>query len=256
MSPRTSLLSDTESQYALITTLFNYVDKLGKSILDLILPLRCAGCDKVGFWICPDCLSQLKLVEEFSCAVCGRPAIKGFTHPRCRGRYSLDRLLSIYQFQGPLRKAIHLLKYRQVTGLARVLADLVVGEIESLGLDFGTEAAIIPVPLHWKKSWKRGFNQAELLADRFGSHLELRVRGDLLRRWRDTQSQTELKRKERRQNVSGAFKVFTSKKSEVSGRDFLIVDDVCTTGATLNAVANALKRAGARYVWGLTVAKD
>jgi ComF family protein len=256
MSPEASLLSDTKLQNPFITTIWTSVDKLGKSVLDLILPLRCAGCDKVGFWICPDCLSQLKLVEEFACAVCGRPAIKGFTHPRCRSRYSLDRLISIYQFRGPLREAIHLLKYRRVTGLAQVLADLVAGEVESLGLDFGTEAVVVPVPLHWLKSLKRQFNQAELLADGLGKHLDLQVRSDILRRRRNTESQTELKRDERRQNVAGAFKVFTVKEKEVKDRDFLVIDDVCTTGATLNSCANALKRVGARYVWGLTVAKD
>jgi len=89
----------------------------------------------------------------------------------------------------------------------------------------------------------------------YGSkELNLELRSDLLRRIRNTKSQTELKYDERQKNVSGAFAVPAAKEDEIKGQDFLLIDDVCTTGATLNACANGLKRAGARYVLGLTLA--
>ncbi len=256
MSPDTSLLSHNHPQNTLITVTKTIVENLGKSLLDFVFPLRCPGCNKKGAWFCDDCLAKLRPVESFTCAVCGERAIKGITHPRCQTKYTLDRLISIYEYQGPIRKAIAWLKYKDVTGLAKILADLMAQEVEELGIDFGFDTIIIPVPLHWRRAWDRGFNQAELLANHFGESLGLEVRDNLLRRVKNTKSQTKLKYKERRKNVSGAFAVPESKEKEVGGRDFLLIDDVCTTGATLDACANALKRAGARYVWALTLTRD
>jgi len=129
---------------------------------------------------------------------------------------------------------------------------LMVEEVRDWGLDFGPETVVVPVPLHWWRAWKRGFNQAELLARPLAQQLGLEVHDDFLRRIRNTKPQTKLKGDERRKNVVGAFAVPKASVPEVKGRDILLVDDVCTTGATLNACANALKRAGARYVWALT----
>lgn len=224
--------------------------------MDFVFPLRCPGCNKKGTWFCDSCLAKLTFLETFSCAVCGKNAIKGITHPSCQGRYTLDRVVGVYQYKGAIRKAIHWLKYKDVTGLAKILSDLMVEEVRELGIEFGSETIVIPVPLHWKRAWTRGFNQAELLAEPFGKSFNLEVRDDLLRRKRNTESQVKLKHDKRRENVSGAFVVPEGKKEEVKGRDFLLLDDVCTTGATLSACANALKRADARYVWALTLAGD
>ena len=254
MSPNLSLLSHNWSQNTLLVGIKTLVENLGRSVLDFVFPLRCPGCNKKGTWFCEDCLGKLSFLETFSCAVCGKNAIKGITHPSCQGRYTLDRMVSVYQYKGAIRKAIHWLKYKEVTGLAKILSDLMVEEVRELGIEFGPETIIIPVPLHWRRAWDRGFNQAELLARPFGKSFNLEVRDDLLRRARNTEFQTKLKWDERQANVSGAFAVPEKKKEEVKGRDFLLIDDVRTTGATLNACANALKRAGAYYVWALTLA--
>ncbi len=254
MSPEFSLLSPKQPQNTLLAGIKTIVENLGRSLLDFVFPLRCPGCNKKGAWFCEECLAKLRPIEEFTCAVCGDQAIKGITHPRCQTKYTLDRLISIYEYKGPIRKAIAWLKYKDVTGLAKVLADLMVEEVQELDIDFGFDTIIVPVPLHWRRAWTRGFNQAELLANHFGKSLNLEVRDNLLRRTRNTEPQIKLKYGERRKNVSGAFEVLESRKSEVKGRDFLLIDDVCTTGATLNACANALKRAKARYVWALTLA--
>ncbi len=256
MSPEPSLLSHKRSRNTLLTGIKTIVEKWGRSVLDFIFPLRCPGCNKKGTWFCDDCLAKLTFLETFPCAVCGKEAIKGITHPRCQTKYTLDRLISIYQYEGPIKKAIAWLKYKDVTGLAKILANLMVEEVRELGIEFGSKTIIIPVPLHWKRAWDRGFNQAELLARPFGKSLGLEVRDDLLRRTRHTEPQIRLKHDQRQKNVSGAFAVPDSKRNEVKNKDFLLVDDVCTTGATLDACANALKRAGARYVWALTLAGD
>lgn len=254
MRPKPLLLSDRRPQDTLLTGVKTIVENLGRNALDFLFPLRCPGCNKKGTWFCEDCLAKLRPVEKFVCTVCGKNAIKGITHPSCQGKYTLDRLVGLYQYEGPVKKAIAWLKYKDVTGLAKILSDLMVEEIQELGLEFGAETVVIPVPLHWQRSWKRGFNQAELLANHFGRGLGLQVRTDLLRRRRHTAPQIKLKHDERQKNVAGAFVVPESKKEEVKDHDFLLIDDVCTTGATLNACANALKRAGARYVWALTLA--
>lgn len=256
MSHTTLLLSDNNSQNSTATSILSAVDKLGRSILDFILPLRCPGCNKQGAWICEECLSKVQPVETYTCAVCGKNSIKGMTHRRCQSRHSLDRIISFYQFKGPVREAVHWLKYRNVTGLAKFLADLMVEEIAGLGLEFGESAIVAPVPLHWKRGFKRGYNQAELLAKPLSQGLGLVYQENLLRRVRDTESQVKLKRKERLDNVADAFEVPVAKIDEVKGQDVLLVDDVCTTGATLNSCASALKSHGASYVWGLTLAKD
>ena len=254
MRPKVPLLSHRQLQNTLLMGIKTIVENLGRSVLDFVFPLRCPGCGKTGTWFCEDCLSKLAFLETFSCAVCGKDAISGITHPACQNKYTLDRLVSVYQYEGAIREAIKWLKYKDVTGLAKILADLMVEEVRELGIEFGSETTIIPVPLHWKRVWTRGFNQAELLARPFGKSLGLEVREDLLRRKRDTEPQIKLKYDERRENVSGAFVVPESKEEEVEGRDFLLIDDVCTTGATIDACANALKRAGARYIWALTLA--
>ena len=256
MRPEPSLLSHKRPQNTLLVGIKTIVENLGRSVLDFAIPLRCPGCGKKGTWFCDDCLAKLRPVESFTCAVCGDEAIKGITHPRCQTQYTLDRLISIYEYRGPIKKAVHWLKYKDVTGLAKILSDLMVEEVQELGLDFGFDTIVIPVPLHWWRGLDRGFNQAELLANCFGKSLNLIVRNNLLRRKRNTEPQIKLKHKERQKNVSGAFEVPEWRKDEVKGRDFLLIDDVCTTGATLNACANALKRADARYVWALTLTRD
>lgn len=256
MSPKPSLLSGNTPQSTLSNTLLTVVEKLGKSLLDFIFPLVCPGCNKRGAWICEECLLQFRPVEYYTCAVCGKRAIKGATHRLCQDGYSLDRLMSIYQYQGPVRRAVHWLKYRDVTGLKDILVRLMWEEIGSLGLEFGGQAIVAPVPLHWQRGFKRGYNQAELLAKPLAENLGLAYQENLLRRVRDTKSQIKLKRKERLENVAAAFEIPSDSLRHVKNRDVLLVDDVCTTGATLNSCAATLKQAGARYVWGLTLARD
>jgi ComF family protein len=255
MSPKVHLLSHKQPQNTVLVGIKTIVDKLGKCLLDFLFPLRCPGCNKKGTWFCDDCLAKLRPVENLTCAVCGGEAVRGITHPRCQGKYTLDRLVGLYQYEGPLKKAIAWLKYKDVTGLANVLADLMADEVGEWGLDF-RGMIVVPVPLHWQRAWRRGFNQAELLAKPLAAWLGLEVRDNLLRRMRNTKSQTKLRWSERQKNVAGAFIVPESREKEVAGRDFLLLDDVCTTGATLNSCANALKRSGAKQVWALTLAKD
>ncbi len=127
-------------------------------ILDLLFPKTCAGCGKVGFYLCPACLSNLRQAE-LVCPVCERPSIGGIVHPLCRRRFGLDGLWSLAVYGDPLKKIIHKYKYRLVPDLAKVLVDFLIEYwaksppqfLEEIKADWGQNWVIVPVPLHPRK---------------------------------------------------------------------------------------------------------
>lgn len=147
-----------------------------------------------------------------------------------------------------MRSAIHHLKYHGRKVLAGNLGEMLAEAYRYYNLDADV---IIPVPLHPSRFKERGFNQSTLLAKKLGRLVGLPVDTTTLYRTRDTGYQMALKARQRRQNVAGAFAC----RGHLSGLKFLLVDDVCTTGSTLDACAMSLKMNGADAVWGLTLAK-
>ena len=231
------------------------VDNQWIALLDFLYPIRCVGCRKPGEWFCSSCTLKIKPLNTLTCINCEKPAINGFTHPKCKTPQSLDCLISAFEYKGPIAGAIKQLKYRSVTSLADTLVKMSLEEFLETGIIFGEEMIIVPVPLHWIGKWKRGFNQAKILAGAFSEQLDLETKADFLKRTKYTVSQTSLSGKKRKENVRNAFAVNKKKRKEIKGRSFLLVDDVCTTGSTLRECAKVLKRAGARHVWGMSIAK-
>ena len=162
----------------------------------------------------------------------------------------LDAIRAVADHTGVLRKAVHAFKYEGRTSLARPLAGL----MEKTGTEGGflPVDAIIPVPLHPRRLRDRGYTQATLMARDLARALSLPIREDVLVRSRATKIQTQLSAAERRVNVAGAF---TAKPTTAAGRDFLLVDDVCTTGSTLQACAEALREGGAGRVYAVTLTR-
>jgi ComF family protein len=160
----------------------------------------------------------------------------------------LNGILSTGVFASPLRQAIYNFKYHHVCGLAEPFAERMAAVWVPTGLDADL---IVPVPLHPSRETERGYNQAALLAMAIAPRLGLPMAGALLARQRMTPSQVSLNWRERRENVSGAFTCC----EDTSGLRVVLVDDVCTTGATLEECADALRKCGATSVWGLTVAR-
>ncbi len=219
-------------------------------LLDWLLPPRCGGCGALGSWLCARCLLLIEPVVEPICGRCGRRLEVRGEPCTCRQRLqALEAVRSAAVYEGPLERAIHRLKYRGRRPLARALAGLLVERFEP----FLQPGAILePVPLHRRRRRRRGFNQSQLLAD------ELRLawpvghaRGHLVRR-RDTRSQVGLDRAQRRRNVEGAFRW---QGPDLRGRPVLLVDDVITTCATVEACARVLREAGAGDVRALSVAR-
>ena len=195
------------------------------------------------------------LEAEFFCTSCRTPFLNSFpldSEGRCAlcrsGLRAFDAAYSFGAYGGTLRELIHLLKYEGIQPLALPLGRLLLRSFpRDEALDF-----IVPVPLHWRRRWKRGFNQSELLAGVLAGATGITVRRPL-GRTHATATQAGLSNSERRRNVARAF--HCRRPEMVSGKRILLVDDVMTTGSTATACATALKRAGAARVVLLTVAR-
>jgi ComF family protein len=235
--------------------------KFPAEIFALIFPDECRICgarleDASRIPVCRKCLAApAPLNAEYFCAACRTPFANA--HPldesgRCAlCRLGLNRFDAAYSFgayEDTLRKLIHLFKYGRVRTLAGPLGALLGASLPS-GESFD---AVAPMPLHWWRRWRRGFNQAELLAREVARRCGVEV-VNAVRRARATAPQAGLSHAQRRENVAGAFEV--RRPERVRGLRVALVDDVMTTGATANACAAALKRAGARRVTLLVLAR-
>ncbi len=167
---------------------------------------------------------------------------------------AFDRAYSYGLYDGSLRKLIHLFKYSGIKPLGKRLAGFLCRALpdDETGSEAGSFDFVVPMPLHWRRHWQRGFNQSEILARLVARHHRVPMI-DAVRRVRATTVQAGLTNNKRRKNVAGAFRV--RKKARLAGKRILLIDDVMTTGATGTACAAAIKRAGASSVTLLTLAR-
>lgn len=219
-------------------------------LLELLFPPRCVVCGRVDTWLCTECVARLPWITGAVCIHCGVPLDHGALCSRCRKvPLRLEGIRSVLLFEGPLRGAIHQLKYRHARGLAEPLGEVLAGYWQAHPLPVDV---IVPVPLHPTRLRRRGYNQAAVLAYELGRRVGLPVDEGALRRIRATVSQMRLHAADRRRNVQGAFRC---PDGRMEGRRVLLLDDVCTTGATLEACADGLRAGGAETVWALTLAR-
>lgn len=232
--------------------------------LDFLFPKKCLGCDQKGQYFCSSCQGSIRLVEHPICPVCCRLYPTGQTHCFCQTRYTINGLVSVFVYQGVVRKAIGKLKYRFQFDLAKELVDLMLDSLARRYPEFISGLAdrgsflVVAVPLHqWRQDW-RGFNQSALLAKILAKKLDLPFCEDLLVRKHHTPPQTGLKKEARQKNVEKAFEVnekYKTNRVNKTYKQVVAFDDVWTTGATMRTCANLLKRAGFEKVWGLTLAR-
>lgn len=229
-------------------------------ILDLFFPKRCVGCKKLDTYFCKECIANI-LQTDLVCPRCEKLAVGGQTHPICRRRFGLDGLWSLGIYQGSLREAIKQLKYGRVKGLAEVLVDILVEYwvkyqpfvLDQIKKDKGAGWTVIPVPLHWWRGNRRGFNQSSLIGQMLSNKLGLDY-CDGIKRIRYTRSQVKLKGYGRHQNIRDAFTISSNYQLPTTN-SVLLIDDVWTTGSTLRECCYVLKRNGAKKVWALTLAR-
>ena len=236
-----------------------WLGKLKIFTLDLLFPPHCAGCQRLGAWLCADCLDAVEVIAPPVCQHCGLP-LSGSQierHARICTRCQVSPIqldgLRAYAFHGgSLRKAIHQFKYEDLRGLAPLLGQLMADGWNRLAPGDVSFDAIVPVPLHRSRQKERGYNQSALLARELGHCLELPVIEDAVVRSRATAPQVDLGAQARRANVRNAFRC---QGNRLGGKRVLLVDDVCTSGATLESTCLALRGAGVSSVWACTLAR-
>ncbi len=226
--------------------------------LDLIMPRECVSCGAIGVWFCDDCVYPLLLEVPEKCVFCGNPSYNGKTHGECLAHTCLDGIVVASHFHPTLRRAIHLFKYHNARSMAEVFSRIIVSRIENTPTVYirflSEQTTLIPVPLHKRRLWERGYNQSSLMALEISREYPVKVREDLLIRTRNTNPQARLSKSARLSNMSNVFSV-PDNIGEIPD-EVIIVDDVMTTGATIGDAARALKCAGVRSVWGLVVVRE
>lgn len=231
-------------------------------LLDLLFPKTCVGCGKYGIYFCPQCVQKITQTD-LVCPRCERLSLGGLTHPVCRRRFGLDGLWFLGAYQDPLKAAVKKLKYKHVRGFARELVEIVVDYwarngpflLDQIKKSGGDGWLVVPVPLHVLRQNWRGFNQSAEVGTELADSLGLEY-AEVLARVKNTTPQVKLpSAASRRKNIRGAFALRSLPGPAVQGKNVILVDDVWTTGATLKECGFILKRAGAKTVWALTLAR-
>jgi ComF family protein len=228
-------------------------------VLDIALPTLCVACREPvdGEGVCAACWSKLSFIAKPFCPKLGIPfvydpgpdllSMEAIANPP-----AYARARAAVRYDDVARTLVHALKYQDRTDLAPAMGRWMV----RAGKELLTEADwLIPVPLHWRRAWHRRYNQSGVLARIIERQSGVKVRGDVLRRVRATEQQVGLSRPQRASNVQGAFKVSADRQSEIQGRRVVLIDDVLTSGATVDACARALLRAKAVQVDVLVFAR-
>jgi competence protein ComFC len=228
-------------------------------LADLFFPLFCLGCEAYGAWLCPRCLLSLPQRIDQRCPLCLKQLTPhGERCFGCQDRSGLDGVFAASYYHSPLLSyTIHTYKYRFMPALSETLGEFLVRSLQST--DLPLPDIIIPVPLHPRRLRFRGFNQAVLLGQYLSEHLVLGYPlsfQEILIRRRITKPQMKTRsREERLANLENAFALAPGKKGEVRGRSVWLIDDVSTTGTTLTECARALKKSGAKSVFGIVLAR-
>lgn len=258
----------------------NHVLSSRDFILDLIFPIECLSCGAEGIWLCKTCFRQLPADNGQYCLNCKRPDKFGRFCPACAPAYALDGVWIAGNYENKIiASLIKNLKYHFAKDLAKILGEFLSlflrnlinkGRISQtdLGAGIGREkiekikqtpqiifdfknCPLIPVPLHKKRERWRGFNQVLAIAKTIARHFNLELSADLIR-IKHRKPQAKLGEEKRRENIHGCFAWVGA---NLRNRRVILIDDVVTTGSTLNECAKILKQAGAAEVWGLVVAK-
>lgn len=238
-----------------------------QTVLDFVFPAECAYChqfvgdDRVLIF-CRDCWITITPITSAICPRCGKPFASQtvlqyspeFLCGACRTSPPFfDRAYSAAYYEGVLKEAIYQFKFYRKPKLGKPLARLLISRLPG-NIDIRKYQAILPVPLHKSRQKERGYNQSTILARHLAQHYQLNLILDNLIRVRPTSAQSQIKgRKERQENVQNAFRI--SFPDTIRDRDLILIDDVLTTGATVNECSRTLKQAGAASILVLTISR-
>jgi len=237
----------------------NAVLSTARLALDIALPTLCVACREpvYGEGVCAACWSKLSFIAAPYCPRLGIPfvydpgpellSMEAIANPP-----AYSRARAAVRYDDVARTLVHALKYQDRTDLAPAMGRWMARAGQQL---LGEADMLVPVPLHWKRGWSRRYNQSGALARVIERQSGVKLVSEALRRVRQTEQQIGLTRTERASNVQGAFKVAPDRKSDIAGRRVILVDDVLTSGATVDACARALLRAKAAQVDVLVFAR-
>lgn len=230
-------------------------------LLDILFPVKCLGCKKEGEWICKSCLDRIELLQVQTCPKCNKPSKNG-KFCCCLGQNgssnsALSGIIIAARYQDKLlQKAIHAFKYRFIRDLAVPLSHILIKILKKTLFQEEQKPhniILIPVPLHKRKILQRGFNQAELLAKEISKKFGMPLAKDKVIRTKNTKPQIELDPAARQTNVQDAF---LCQKEIPKNKTIIIIDDVCTTSATLSECAKAIRAKNpSKKIWGLVLAR-
>lgn len=230
---------------AITTKIFEYV-------WDILYPKSCVVCGRMGEWVCADDQRLLVAHPVFECPYCHRAQNGVSVCSQCQNVAVVTKLWVVARYHNPvIEPLIQLLKYEYVTDLLTDIKKLLVS-YKSQIKDWDASISLVPVPLYWRKECERGFNQALLIARAAQEVFGNPVLTDVLERVQNHSPQARLNAEERRRNVQGGFRI---KNMHLIPKRVILIDDVCTTGATMEACARALKSVGVEDVWGLVIAR-
>jgi ComF family protein len=231
--------------------------KLIENILDTILPKTCIVCNTKKTFLCEDCFSLIE-INPYRYCFCRLPSrlVGRFeTCSACPSGY-LNRIYSATNYDEKIvKKIVSEMKYKfQIEELSLPLTALILTHLKVIDFKFNDEMIIIPVPIHSSRERWRGFNQAKAIAQVIAEKTNLPYYPDNLIKIKKTKTQVGLKRKDRLENLKNCFSILNS--SQIKNKTILLIDDVYTTGATMEECAKILKEAGAKYVYGITAARE
>src|SRR6476469_10554846 len=255
-SPPRSITGHLRGALSACRDAFAHIPKLA---LDIALPTLCVSCREpvAGEGVCAECWAKLSFIAPPFCPRLGIPfvydpgpellSMEAIANPP-----AYQRARAAVRYDDVARTLVHALKYQDRTDLAPAMGRW----MARAGAELLTGAdMLVPVPLHWRRAWRRRYNQSGALAQIIARQSGVKVRGEVLRRVRATEQQIGLSRTQRATNVQGAFQVSPDRQAEIQGRRIILIDDVLTSGATLDACARALLRAKAAQVDVLVFAR-
>src|SRR6201997_4856491 len=256
ISPSRSLASQARAAISAVRGAWSQVSKLA---LDIALPTLCVACRHPvdGEGVCADCWAKLSFIAPPCCPRLGIPFVYDpgpdmLSMEAIADPPAYSRARAAVRYDEVARTLVHALKYQDRTDLAPAMGRW----MARAGRELLEQAdVLVPVPLHWKRGWSRRYNQSGALARVIERQTGVKLSSEALRRVLPTQQQIGLSRKERASNVQGAFKVAADRQSLIHGRRVVLIDDVLTSGATVDACARALLRAKAASVDVLVFAR-
>ena len=224
--------------------------RVGRGLVDTIYPMECAGCGDMGKIICGKCSDRLPWLGDSRCQVCSMPTEERICLRCAETQRSFDGIRAPFRYEGSVRRAILALKYGGIKAAAPQLGLMMAEYLNAVDVPGDV---LVPVPMHGQRRRERGYNQAELLSREISRNTRLRHENGVLMRTRHVEPQARTTEGIQR-SVNVAASVAVPEGLRLDGSAVILVDDVATTGSTMDVCAEALKGAGAESVWGLVLA--